>query len=570
MRDFEREFSEKRFELISVNSVGSSLLVRYRDAQSNPHNVIIHDFRPYFYYLAEPKSPSEYTFFKPIDKLKKLVLNHPKDVSEYREMPEFKYHYEADIRYDIRFSIDVSMKFRKNLISVLPRVMFIDIEVYNEHDVGIPQWRQMKKRKFINAISLLDSYTGDVITIFNRQKLKNKKTQIANEIDLIEGYKTKVVVVDNEHELLDEFVKLINQYDPDIITGWNIKDFDIPYIIGRMLIHDEELLKGLSKFDGILRRSDIDDKIVISSKEYDISYPAGLAIMDYQRIYKAQVNPKKPSYALGFIAQEELGAKYTKLEYEGTLDKLYEQNPNEFIKYNAIDTLLVYLIERKNRFIQILNEIKNISFVGSIEYFEENYTNTMATGLYIQYARKRNYAIRSKLDREIISYSGAYVRTPKTGMHEWVVDLDASSLYPSSILSLNISPETFLIRIAEEDITFRYDVFYFITDRYEMIQNKDIIKSADKITVKTTFQDFDGEKLIHSKIYEIPLLKLKAYLRRISDKLVMSPSGDIYDYSRIGILPMMEDDLIKRRKNAKNMMLKLSIIKGLLEKKLKS
>jgi len=601
MRDWQEIFGNSEFQIFYVHSNSYKLNVVYRDNKGKKHKVIIKDFRPYFYYIPYKKiyKPDEwdridYPYIYRLNKLERLTVSEPKDIPEYRKYEEFMYNYEADIPYDMRFSIDVHLLYKDNVYSLIPpRIFYIDIEVYNNNELGLPKWRNMDKRKYINVISIYDNYEDKVYSIVNiegiKKKKKNNNINIPNRIELIDGYYTEVIKVENERELIIKFLKLINEKEPDLITGWNILDFDIPYIVGRIIIHNgnikpndvnnkDNLFRLWSAFPNIktirlnknIKNDDEKNRIKIGSSEHYIYHPYGINVLDYQILYKRLTQPSKPSYTLDYIAKDELGEKYGKVKYEGSLDDLYINNSVLFIKYNAIDTLLVYFIERKKQYINIVNELKNKSGIGTLEYFQDNYTNKMSLGVMIQFARRYGYAIRTRVDREIIEYSGAYVRKPKSGIYKWIIDLDASSLYPSTIISLNISPDTFICKINEEDDLYRKDIINYITDRYDMIINKDIIENSDKYFVNITTQIYDNKehKLKHTKEIILSIKELKEYIKMINNgdnkNITVSYNGCIYSQIKTGYVKDIETMFIKMRKEVKDRMIKLKILKNLL------
>jgi len=581
-KDYKEFFGNNKFSIFMVHSYGNKLLVRGRYENREPFNVVIEDFRPYFFYIdwkekgIRDLSKIDYPLFERLEKLKIKVLNEPSEVPQVRDNPEYRLNYEADILYDMRFSIDIHSEYEKNLaLNVLPRIWYIDIEVYNNHEIGIPQYRSIRKEKYINAISIYDNYNDEVITIINTEGIKDKDKvkAIPNYVELIDKYKTKVIKVSNEIELLDKFLDLIQEYQPDVITGWNVLNFDIPYIFGRIYLHNDKdtnnLLKKYGYFTNyFLSRTNqffgsIENNQYVSfssNEEVKLTkiFPTGIAILDYQIIYKNMVNPKKPQYSLDFIVKEELGSEYGKVEYEGSLDSLYENNPELFIKYNATDTLLVYYIDKKNQFLGIYNELKNLSGI-SIEYFQQDYTNKMLTGIFIRHLRKYGCALRSRKNKEERKYEGAYVRPPRTGVWEWIVDLDASSLYPSAILSLNISGDTFLFKIDESK-----ELIEKI--RYYLIFNEDKFGISDKeIKIATQKFDFENNKFIFEIKKTTPKKLLKYLQEKTNGKFTIAPNGAIFHTLNNGIIPDLQKELIKIRKQYKDNMIKLSILKNVIK-----
>lgn len=127
-----------------------------------------------------------------------------------------------------------------------------------------------------------------------------------------EGTDTKYANCKNEYNLLKLFLQFWRQVDPDIITGWNIETFDIPYIANRI---DRILGEGESKKLSPWDICKVDKLFVKGNEEVTCSIP-GVAILDYLALYKKFTYVKQESYGLKFIAEEELG--HTKLDLPGT------------------------------------------------------------------------------------------------------------------------------------------------------------------------------------------------------------------------------------------------------------
>jgi DNA polymerase elongation subunit (family B) len=168
--------------------------------------------------------------------------------------------------------------------------------------------------------------------------------------------------------------------------------------------------------------------------------------MDYLQLYKKYNYESRHSYSLDAIAEMEVGE--TKTPYEGTLDQLYNKDFKEFIRYNRQDTMLVYKIHQKVKFLELANQLAHENTVliptvmGSVAMIEMAIYNE---------AHDRGMVVPDKqrgLGDEMAA-AGAYVAQPKTGLHQYVGALDVNSLYPSTIRALNMSPETIVGQVRQ-------------------------------------------------------------------------------------------------------------------------
>ena len=168
---------------------------------------------------------------------------------------------------------------------------------------------------------------------------------------------------------------------------------------------------------------------------------AGVNVLDYLALYKKYTFSQRPSYRLDAIGEYEVGEK--KVEYEGTLNDLYENDLEKFVQYNLQDVKLVKKIDDKLNFIEIA---RGLAHLGHVPYEDVFMSSRYLEGAILVYLRKNNIVApnkpKNKIKKDDKKFVGAYVQEPIKGKHNWVYDLDITSMYPSSIMSLNISPET--------------------------------------------------------------------------------------------------------------------------------
>jgi DNA polymerase elongation subunit (family B) len=255
-------------------------------------------------------------------------------------------------------------------------------------------------------------------------------------------YDVKYIKCDSEFQLLKRFLRLWNHEDfsPDIVTGWNIDQYDIPYLINR-----------IARVLGLDDARRLSPHNLISSREVPTEYGtkqlwtiAGVAIYDYMQLYIKFVVPNKgrpESFALNYICQEELGEK--KLDYSeyGDLDTLYKENPQLYYEYNVRDVWLVDRLEAKMNLIFLAVLMTYDAGVNMMDVFG---TIRVWDALIHDYLMRKKVVVPfSKLSDLDFRIEGGYVKDPEPGEFHWVASLDLKSSYPHQIMMYNIGPETF-------------------------------------------------------------------------------------------------------------------------------
>ena len=253
----------------------------------------------------------------------------------------------------------------------------------------------------------------------------------------------------SEEKMLLNFIEYWTDPDntPDIITGWNTRFFDIPYMISRMIhLLGEQNTKRLSPW-GRIRREDI-TIMGRSQATYEIT---GVAQLDYMDMFKkfAYTYGNQESYSLNHIASVVLGEK--KLDYSevGSLRDLYDADFQLFVDYNIKD---VELIERFEEKLGLITLVATTAYIGGV-----NYTDTLGTTaiwdsiIYRRLMQKRIVPRLNQLPSSdyvfksgTANIAGGYVKDVKVGMSEWVMSFDLNSLYPNIIIQNNMSPETLI------------------------------------------------------------------------------------------------------------------------------
>ena len=299
--------------------------------------------------------------------------------------------------------------------------------------------------------------------------------------------------------MLDSFYHWWTTNYPNIITGWNCKFFDIPYLINRYKHFEHFKVNNLSP-SGVIN----DRSVFIAGREnYYYTIP-GISILDYLDLYKKFTYKVRESYRLDYIGFVELGLKKVAVgEVQGY--DLYKTNYQKFIEYNIRDVEIVEKLDEKMKLLELVVTIAYESKINFEDVFSP--VRTWDSIIY-NFLKKRNVVIPNKGEEsDRTDFVGAYVKEPQTGLHNWVMSFDLNSLYPHLIQQYNISPET----------------------------KTDIIK------------DITVDKLLSQEI-DTKFLK--------DNNSCMTPNGQCFTNQYKGFLPQLMEDMYNERVEFKKKMLK--------------
>ncbi|AGB03171.1 DNA-directed DNA polymerase [Methanoregula formicica] len=423
------------------NSPGGPVIHIFgRDTRGKAVRLDVTGFRPYFYVPADQAEstpiPPQATLetgntYRSIrgEQLRRLFTQRPTDVRDVRERYR---HFEADIPFATRFMIDTGLTGgvaapKENIdwqeitpiaIDAPARTCIIDIECEDERGFPDPQ------RDAIICITCYDSFDEDYTTfLFSGSQIpaavavKVKEGGLDNGC-FREGTHTICSYAD-EPAMLRAFTAYIIARDPDILSGWNFVDFDMPYITGRM----ERL--GL-KSDSLARIPGMTERNALR----------GRALFDLLTAYKKMHSTLKESYRLDAIAMDELGQQ--KVRYTGTISDLWKKEPALLVEYNFKDVELCVGINKKDNIIGFYREIAR--YVGCP--LDKTLNSSSVIDVYVLRKAFGNYVLPSKGFANAEEFEGATVFEPSKGVRENVVVLDLKSLYPMAMMTINASMET--------------------------------------------------------------------------------------------------------------------------------
>ncbi len=372
---------------------------------------------PYTRYAYKKATHGEYTSIYG-DRLTK-VYKYSKDDTDL---------FESDVAETTRVLVDLYTD--SDIPSTGHRVLVYDIEV--EMESGLPD--PTIASNGITSIALHDSVSNHywVLILDENGKLQKKQTDT-----------TTIIPFSTERQLLETYLDLYEQINPSIVTGWNIDYFDTPYLYNRLTnVLGESHAKRLSPI-GQCFYSPYRQRYFI----------AGVSYLDYLTLYKNYTYVELANYRLDTVGQTEL--KEGKIEYSGNLDDLFRDDIDKFIQYNLVDVELIVKLDRKLQFIDLA---RAICHAGHVPYEDFVYSSKYLEGALLTYLKKKKRVAPNKpADRkermEALKeagedkFIGAYVKDPIVGKYNWIYDLDLTSLYPSIIMTLNISPETIIGKV---------------------------------------------------------------------------------------------------------------------------
>ena len=337
----------------------------------------------------------------------------------------------------------ISEKYPENEIKFdINQIKLVTLDIETTAEQGFPDVESAIEE--ILAITIQDYTTKEIVT-WGVKPFINKQKNVTYHY------------CSTEHELLSHFINYWMQDVPDVVTGWNIQLFDIPYICKRLnRVLGEKLMKRFSNW-GLVTEGEI----YIQGRKQITFDVGGLTQLDYLDLYKKFTYKAQESYRLDYIAEVELGQKKLDHSEFDTFKDFYTKGWQKFIEYNIVDVELVDRLEDKMKLIELA---LTMAYDAKVNYADVFYQVRMWDNIIYNYLKKRDIVIPPKIRSDKNEkYAGAYVKEPIPGKYDWVVSFDLNSLYPHLIMQYNISPETLIEerhptatvdRILNEEINF--------------------------------------------------------------------------------------------------------------------
>lgn len=320
------------------------------------------------------------------------------------------------------------IQFEPSFISVAT----IDIEVAS--DDGFPEPDEAKKE--ITSIAIHNS-KDNIWRLFGIGDYDYTKSYMLK--DRPEN-KIQYIKCRDEIDLIEKFVELWSREDycPDVVTGWYIRFFDIPYLVNRIRrIMGDDFVKRLSPWRMISERT-VSYKGGKTNTTFEM---VGVQLLDYQDLFLKFGHSYGPqeNYKLDNIAHVVLGEKKLSYEEYGNLNNLYKENHQLFIDYNLKDIDLVVRMEETMGLIEL---VYTMAYRAGVNYHDTLGTTAIWDAIIHRYLWQRKTVVMPQKAKFKSDYPGGYVKEPIPGMYEWVVSFDLASLYPNLIVQYNMSPET--------------------------------------------------------------------------------------------------------------------------------
>jgi DNA polymerase elongation subunit (family B) len=455
---------------------------------------LVSSFEP-FLYVESPNGDDAVSIFN--TKLKKIKFKNQFERHKFvANTPISRIFHNLNVEQqflleNFKNSID-NEDFSKNKL----KIFYLDIETYGKNGFSTPE----EAKDPINLITVYDSLDERYYTwgLCKKYEPKNSNEKYIRCID--------------EEFLLKSFLDFWESNYPDCVSGWNICGYDIPYIINRLaLLFDDQEAKRLSP---VQRLRFVENASVNKlGKKMNRWYISGISILDYMEVYKTFSLGDRESYSLNYISDYELGE--SKISYvTSSLADLADKDWDTFVDYNIQDVKLLIKLEEKLKFLKL---IRNLSYRGFVPFEKAMGKVSLITGAVANQAKKQNMVIPTfNIENIKQKFAGGFVKEPKPGLYEDVVTYDANSLYPNTIITLNISPETKIGKILKIQ-----------NDQYsiKLTNNKTVILEKDKF-----------KKLIQN------------------EQLSIAESNVLYTQKFKGVVPNLIDGLYKERVNAKDKM----------------
>ena len=337
-------------------------------------------------------------------------------VDQYKEVQNFEVH--GYDRYLYQF---ISKEFPKEVDYEIKslKITSLDIEVACEN--GFPNVQECSEP--LLSITIQDHITRKII-VWGTKPYENNRDDV------------RYILCDGEEHLLRCFLDYWITNFPDILTGWNVELYDVPYICGRLeRLFGETEMKQMSPWNIVHR-----EEMEIKGRTQILYNMYGINVVDYLDLYKKFTYTNQESYRLDHIAFVELGQrKLDHNEFENFKD-FYTKDWQKFIDYNILDVELVTRLEDKMKLIELAIAL---AYDAKVNIRDVYYQVRMWDTIIYNFLKNKGVVVPpAKRSDKNEKYEGAYVKEPIPGRYNWVVNFDLNSLYPHLIMQYNISPET--------------------------------------------------------------------------------------------------------------------------------
>jgi DNA polymerase elongation subunit (family B) len=404
----------------NVQMVGDNFLVR--GYENGKHFMTKEKFNPTLFVPSQKKTKYQTLNGEYVESVQPGSVRDCREfVKRYDGVENFKIYGNTQYIYQYISEMYPEEELKFDISKV--KVTTLDIEVASEN--GFPDVESAAEEVLLITIQ---DYSSKQIRTWGMGPFNNQQKNVI--------YRS----FNNERDLLMDFINwwMVEENTPEVVTGWNIELYDIPYLVRRLdRILGEKLMKRFSPW-GLVT----EDEIYVAGRKH-ISYDVGgISQLDYLNLYKKFTYKAQESYRLDYIASVELGQKKLDHSEFDTFKDFYTKGWQKFVEYNIIDVELVDRMEDKMKLIELA---LTMAYDAKANYTDVFSQVRMWDTIIYNYLKKRNIVIppKERSDKDS-KYAGAYVKEPIPGKYDWVVSFDLNSLYPHLIMQYNISPETLL------------------------------------------------------------------------------------------------------------------------------
>jgi len=325
---------------------------------------------------------------------------------------------------------------------IKPRTVIGDIEVYDEQKREFDEMKEEVDAPIV-AVSLYDTYSEQYVIVVVDPENLTDPSDVKGEMeahwkghDLAGQYldsEISFVQAQSEADLLNTVIGKIQSWRPDLISGWNWIDFDHDYLTTRARKVDGVNEHSLSDISGVGGRS-VEKRI------------KGLPAFDQMAAYDDKVTrSENRSNALEYVANEEIGIGKVEAVDVSTA---YQKDRSRLAAYNLLDVQLCVALTEKHGIEEFYGDLADLTGIQSYDAF---YEKRLVDG-WIASRADDDQVLPNQTDKDIPEPAGGLVLSPSQGVTEDVAVFDLKSLYPSSIISCNISPETMVQDPDEADV----------------------------------------------------------------------------------------------------------------------
>tara|TARA_A100001015_G_scaffold192580_1_gene214598 strand:- start:673 stop:3165 length:2493 start_codon:yes stop_codon:yes gene_type:complete len=401
----------------SVLPYHGKLLVRGVNADGS-HKKYRLNYEPSLFIPVQKESKYKTLDGRNVDQVKfGSIVEAKKWIQEYDNVTNFEYF--GNTRYQYPYIAD---KFPGKVDWDINKIRILTIDIECESENGFPD-PNLAEEPLI-SITVKDNITKRIL-VFGMGNFVNDR----EDVDYIK--------LATERDMIAKFTEYWNFYKPDVITGWNVKFFDIPYLMNRFKhLMGEEYISQFSPWGIVNEGTAISLGYARQEKYFDL---LGIATLDYLDLYRKHTFVRRESYKLDYIGEVEVGETKNENPYD-TFKEFYSNDYQRFIEYNIQDVELVDKLEDKMKLIELH---LTMAYEAKVNYQDVFGQVRMWDSIIFNHLKEKNVVVPAVVEsKKSDGYEGAYVKDPVVGFHDWICSFDLNSLYPHLIMQYNISPET--------------------------------------------------------------------------------------------------------------------------------